>query len=1625
MTFNRHEPPAYIQSCYKVEKVPISGPNMQSYQCSTFQYRNRNSKFPKWRSNFHHRKSANACSRNGQYNAQNSFEINPFYHQYNVNCYAPQHSSLSAKRQGNNFDNLKQIDSDNVHFVNNKQKIYKNHNKKIEISDEAKNLNSFEKSPKSGEKLPTIYESNEAATADPILPEPAALMYFKAEIRFPDHDAIGISLMCDTGSSISVANINTLLSLPLEIQKHLPIKDVENVDLLAAGGASPITELLTLPLTISAKNQSISFKHKFLISDSVPHEFLVGNDLLGPLKAKISVHDNITFKIGHKDNFQLADFKTKFRPRPNATMKLPVFPGPNASSPCLVATEDVTIEPQKSNIIVCRLAQAGQIPLDSDFACISHPDTAITVVEKLLRNTAFKGHDIMAINSTMHPIKISCGDIVAGIEDMEGATLHKIPQKHICEAMLLSAFAPCENNSPLLPKNKTYECFPVNYFKKTLKAHRKKIATKMAEEELKNDHSLNDEERAVLHKQFQEKGYFPQSVSHMIDKSDKLMELMPTGLDEALTDDQIVNMVKVDHLPEHQKVKVRNLVRSYIDIFANNDFMTKRTNLIEGYVTLKPGAEKKTYISRRIPTSPHLKEALDSYIEKLLKYGVVQRADNKTAFCLLNVFAVEKESLSSDTKIRLVCDARVTNALSQPLQVSNLTKPELWESLCGKGLVSTLDVGMAFYHINLKKSDRGWFTFENSKRERFQFCRMIQGFSGSPAFLSALMQIILQNIEGSQCYADDVILATPVEGPDDGFDYHLSQLEKIFQRLREGNICIKPTKLNINRPCVSLLGYTYRNDGTISIPQLKVQAYLDFPVPSGPKQLTAYLASMNYFRDSIPNFSSITAKLYDIAKVHPKQFRMTPKHVEALNAIKKAVRDAPPCFPANIRDTFYIQCDSSETAAGALLFQRGNTPNTRKLIGCFSKLFSTKERAKYSIVKKEACCLMLALSHWDYLLRYAPEIVAFTDSRAITMLKVCRGSNSLFNRFCFMLSNYNIRIIHIDSKSNFNADILSRPNLNDNEFNTNKRKNYMKEKEYLEWIASLADPPKFTPISADLVRRLITSDGLQSFKKPYTNNLKPSKAVYTQESFGPNKVPRRKLTVPKNVIQFNRRERKYTNRPNNQHRPPAQYQTNTLDIFSPYEFTSNDLFLNSKLVTKGILEEEEFIEAQQLDDDIQQILSQNPLPSSFKLKNGVLIKVIKGNEKLVMPKSLFITKMNYYHHSYYGNHAPFGVIKKHIQRDYYIKNLDNLLKQYTNSCYLCYKGKPSKTKQHVYSKIPLPTRARQIIYFDIAAAVPESRQWKYIYVFTDIFNNFTTLVKAKSRNAEELLEAFKEHVIRVFGSPEILVSDGESGIATSHIFNDFCDQHNIAIRITASHCPFSNGQSENSVKKIKQAIRIYTNQCKTDWDQTLYMLQNALNSQILSYSNWSAEELMFGFSNINKGDFLRLSTPVKDLESYITALKGIMQERAEITRKIREKRNENSRNYVNRTRRRHSFEENQIVFYRDQTLAAQNAIRFKYNGPATILRILDDQNCCQIKDLATGSQKKVHFSQLKGVRSKLMPFGIRPDNKALRLIAANNKRKQSNRIETKASNNFQTSSAIEPGEHRYNLRSKN
>ena len=123
------------------------------------------------------------------------------------------------------------------------------------------------------------------------------------------------------------------------------------------------------------------------------------------------------------------------------------------------------------------------------------------------------------------------------------------------------------------------------------------------------------------------------------------------------------------------------------------------------------------------------------------------------------------------------------------------------------------------------------------------------GLTNAPAIFQCLMETVLAGLACQICvvYLDDILVMGST------FTEHLVNLGRMFARLGDAGLRLKPSKCHLVQAEVEFLGHVVSAAGVSADPK-KVEAVREDPTPTNLKSLYSFLGLASYYRCFIAQF---------------------------------------------------------------------------------------------------------------------------------------------------------------------------------------------------------------------------------------------------------------------------------------------------------------------------------------------------------------------------------------------------------------------------------------------------------------------------------------------------------------------------------------------------------------------------------------------------------------------------------------------------------------------------------------------------------------------------------------------------------------------------------------------------
>lgn len=309
------------------------------------------------------------------------------------------------------------------------------------------------------------------------------------------------------------------------------------------------------------------------------------------------------------------------------------------------------------------------------------------------------------------------------------------------------------------------------------------------------------------------------------------------------------------------------------------------------------------------------------------------------------------------------------------------------------------------------------FTIPSGKyMGHWEWTRLIMGAKNSGAKYQRAMNKTL--MEGLGKFVGNVIDDSVVYTSAD-FEDHLEKLKLVLSWFQRDNWYLKRKKCSFGAVSCKAVGHVADLMG-ISPDPAKILKIKNAPRPSDKNQLRSWLGLANYYRDFIPNFSTIADPLNSLLKKNVV-FMWTSLQEHAVQTLLKLLENTVVLKKPDPNVPYVIVCDASAVGIGGVLMQ------DKRPVRFASRSLQPAEK-NYSVFDRETLALVYCLKKFRIYIWCKPVLV-LTDHKALVSI-LNNSSEDLSGRrarHVEFICRFDIKIQHLPGTSNLAADALSRP----------------------------------------------------------------------------------------------------------------------------------------------------------------------------------------------------------------------------------------------------------------------------------------------------------------------------------------------------------------------------------------------------------------------------------------------------------------------------------------------------------------------------------------------------------------------------------------------------------------------
>ena len=468
----------------------------------------------------------------------------------------------------------------------------------------------------------------------------------------------------------------------------------------------------------------------------------------------------------------------------------------------------------------------------------------------------------------------------------------------------------------------------------------------------------------------------------------------------------------------NQRDRIKNILLEYSScISVKKNEIGNLPNFIEEFTQQFDSSEPTP--CPIYPVNPTKAEFLCEEINKLCELDVLKEV--KTRVITSNLLAVPKK----DGEWRAVSDLRWVNKHTKPTNLVLSRLDQIANKLMGKNYYVSLDVQKAYWSVKIPDDQKKWYTIQCAKCwKTYAWQRMVMGAKNAATVFSHMIQLhVVGDLHDHvTTYIDDITFS--VNTVDEG----IKTLEILLKRMSEHGLKIGIGKMQLFSKELDAFGFHFSKSGLEPMND-RISALSNRIMPNTKKDLHSALASLNYFRGFIPNFSANAAPLYALTSEKTEYSQEVVKKYwpQLIELLKNTVKIQCPDYSKPM----ILSTDASSNGLGAVLSQEDDLGG-RRIIGVHSMGLNSSEKL-WAIAQKELKGIFEGLVKFEHILLNQPIIIETDNNAIFYLLKLRIGSVEINRRlpavrFLLYISSFQFEVRHVSGKqpSFLLADFLSR-----------------------------------------------------------------------------------------------------------------------------------------------------------------------------------------------------------------------------------------------------------------------------------------------------------------------------------------------------------------------------------------------------------------------------------------------------------------------------------------------------------------------------------------------------------------------------------------------------------------------
>ncbi|KAE8980660.1 hypothetical protein PR001_g23652 [Phytophthora rubi] len=465
-------------------------------------------------------------------------------------------------------------------------------------------------------------------------------------------------------------------------------------------------------------------------------------------------------------------------------------------------------------------------------------------------------------------------------------------------------------------------------------------------------------------------------------------------------------------------------------------------------VHLKAGAKPVRAQPRRY--SPTDREFLDRHTRALLDHGLVYK-NHRSRWASAPRIVRKKEQDSDPTADpRMTIYTRSVNEKTEPMPWPMPVLDVVIGELEGARFFFVLDWFRGYRQLPLHPDSQELYSFV-THRGMYTPTRVPMGATDAVAYCQGVVEEIFGDLLGHCMLAwlDDILGFAETE------EALLAVLDQVLARCEQYGLKLHAKKCTFSPTKVKWCGRIISADGVTHCPE-RVQCLVKMQRPRTAGELQQFVCAANWMRQSLPEYSRISAALYEaldraaqvvdsrkknqLSKVRLEYVNWGDAEVASFEAVRTALLKMVPLAHPNPTMDVCLYTDASQDFWGAAVTQlpageaqRPLAQQDHRPLAFLSGRFVGAE-SRWSTIEKEAYAIVEATRRLEYLLLRPRGFRLYTDHRNLVYIfnpyatdgTMARYQADKLQRWALSLMSFQYIIEHVPGEVNVWGDLLSR-----------------------------------------------------------------------------------------------------------------------------------------------------------------------------------------------------------------------------------------------------------------------------------------------------------------------------------------------------------------------------------------------------------------------------------------------------------------------------------------------------------------------------------------------------------------------------------------------------------------------